>query len=296
MKKYTDKQAIDELMQQIDEIDAVRKKPRMSPKFKSWQNKTAELLGHIYGRKAKPVKDFDNIVYGLAVFSNQTPESKFDEAFQQGLMNAAVVLSSIVKDMQKNGIASATSKSNSSLNTTENPDKPSGAKPAPSPAPAVNRQDQSQTEVATTQPGRRSVSMASGVKLFVVCAEENKIKHELSNFLSKVGLSPVYIQEPHEQQYRLLDKLKEHSDVGFAVVLLDPTSTSLSNDIVFELGILVGALGSERVCGLSKSTVDILANYSGISYISFDNAGAWKFMMIKQLRQAGFNVDANLAL
>ena len=70
MTKITDKQALDELKRSIDEIDKVRKRPRLSPKFKGWQIETSELLEKVYGRKSKQVKDFDRIPYSLATFSN----------------------------------------------------------------------------------------------------------------------------------------------------------------------------------------------------------------------------------
>jgi len=289
MKKYTDQQATDELMHQIDEIDAVRRMPRMSAKFKSWQSKTSNLLGNIFGRKAKPTKDFDNIVFGLASFSNQTPESKFDEVFQQGLMNAAVLLSSIVKDLQKNGLnnnSPTNAKPSASIANTGSKAAASNLSPAGPPADTPKPQ-------ATA---KQNSTVPVGNKLFVICSEEKNIETELTNFLGKLGLVTIVIQEKTKQHVKLLAKLKENSDVGFAIVLMDPASNSLSHDAIFELGILVGALGSNRVCCLSETNVNILANYSGISYISADNAGAWKFMMIKYLKQAGFQVDANLAL
>jgi len=289
MKNFSDKQAIDEIMHQIDDIDAVRKMPRMSAKFKSWQSKTANLLGNIYGRKAKPAKDFDNIVFGLAAFSNQTPESKFDEVFQQGLMNAAVVLSSIVKDIQKNGInkkSTNNSKSSASTSTSEPKSAIADSKP-----PLPKSEPVSTPTVAVQQS-----TTAMGNKLFVLCSEEKNIKNELVSFLGKLGLVPVVIQEKTKQHVKLLGKLKEHSDVKFAIVLIDPAANSLTHDAIFELGILVGGLGGNRVCCLAEANLNILANYSGISYINADGAGAWKFMMIRQLKQAGFEVDANLAL
>ena len=294
MKPYTDKQAIDELMQQIDDIDAVRKMPRMSAKFKSWQSNTSNLVGNIFGRKSKPAKDFDNIVFGLASFSNQTPESKFDEVFQQGLMNAAVVLSSIVKDIQKNGLDKTATKNSTSsaLKKEPEPKRATGNSSNPIPSTTTPKPEPILTQAITPQP----TTVAMGNKLFVLCAEENDIKIELENFLGKLGLVPVIIQEKVRQHVKLLDKLKEQANVKFAIVLIDPAANSLTHDAIFELGILVGRLGGNRVCCLSETNLNIVANYSGISYISADQAGAWKFMMIKQLKLAGFEVDANLAL
>ena len=94
MGKGTKENRLDELKRLIDEIEKVRIKPRNSPKFKSWQRETLETLERLFGRKSRQVKDFESIRYNLATFSNKTSDSKFEEAFQHGLVNAAVMLSS----------------------------------------------------------------------------------------------------------------------------------------------------------------------------------------------------------
>lgn len=291
MAKYSDKQAIDELNRQIDEIDKVRKKPRMSPKFKTWKVETGELLERVFGRNSKQIKDFDGIPYTLAAFSNQTPDSKFDEAFHQGLQKAAIVLSSAIKEIRK-GTGGA------------KPQIAEPGKPAATPEPVarevqrtVSPAPPSPVSPATTsQPTETKSTSAANGKVFVVYADGSSIKNELTEFLSRIGITPVMIQGRPGQQNVLLDKLQQNHDVSYAVVLLNPAATGIPHDVAFELGILVGRLGKDKVCGLVKEKLDILANYSGISYVLHDVAGAWKFMMIRQLKTAGFDVDANLAL
>jgi predicted nucleotide-binding protein len=287
MAKLTDKQATDELNRQLDEIDKVRKKPRMSPAFKTWQIETGELLENVFGRRSRQIKDFDNISYSLAAFSNQTPESKFDEAFHQGLKSAAIVLASAIKDVKKRGGAKSQVAATAEPAVKEKePQKPAAA-PAPvAPSPAAK----------TSPPPQRSQPSAVNNKVFVVYADGNSIKNELTDFLAKIGLSVVLVQGKPGRQNDVIDKLEKHPDVSYAIVLLNPAATGISHDVVFELGMLVGGLGRDRVCGLVTEKLDILANYSGLSYVPHDPAGAWKFMMIKQLKTAGFEVDANLAL
>lgn len=287
MAKYTDKQAIDELNRQLDEIDKVRKKPRMSPAFKTWQIQTGELLESVFGRRSRQIKDFDNISYSLAAFSNQTPQSKFDEAFQQGLKSAAIVLATAIKDVQKKGTGAKPPVSE----TAKPPVKETPKPPAPSPAPSVPS-----SPVKTAPPPQRSQPAAANHKVFVVYADGNRIKNELTDFLAKIGFNVVLVQGKPGRQNDVIDKLEKHPDVGYAVVLLNPAATGISHDVIFELGMLVGSLGRDRVCGLVTEKLDILGNYSGISYVPHDAAGAWKFMMIRQLKTAGFEVDANLAL
>lgn len=289
MAKYSDKQAIDELNQQIDEIDKVRKKPRLSAKFKTWKSETGELMERVFGRNAKQVKDFDTIPYTLAAFSNQTPESKFDEAFQQGLQKAAIVLSSAIKDIKKGARGGKPQ--------SKEPEPPAREAPkAVNPAPSIASSPPPAPVAASPAMEGRSRAPLSSSKIFIVYADSSSIKNDLMDFISRIGVTPITIQDRPGQQNLLLGKLQQFHDVGYAVVLLNPAATGISHEVAFELGILVGALGKDRVCGLVKEKLDIMANYSGISYVPHDPAGAWKFMLIKQLKHAGFEVDANLAL
>jgi len=58
----------------------------------------------------------------------------------------------------------------------------------------------------------------------------------------------------------------------------------------------MGKLGRNCVCALTKGNVEIPSDYAGILYIPLDISGAWKMSLVKELKDAGFNVDANLAL
>ncbi|MGD8569047.1 MAG: nucleotide-binding protein [Gammaproteobacteria bacterium] len=292
MANYTDKQAIDELNRQLDEIDKVRKKPRLSPAFKTWQIQTGELLESVFGRRSRQLKDFDKIAYSLAAFSNQTPESKFDEAFHQGLKSAAIVLSSAIKDVRnkdrgaKPQVSEPAKADAKAKEKEKEPAKPAAAQAPAKPSVAAN----------TSAPPQRPQPSAANNKVFVVYADGNRIKSELTDFLAKIGFNVILVQGKPGRQNDVIDKLEKNPDVSYAVVLLNPAATGIAHDVVFELGMLVGGLGRDRVCGLVTEKLDILANYSGISYLPHDAAGAWKFMMIKQLKTAGFVVDANLAL
>lgn len=280
MAKYTDKQALDELKRLIDEIDNVRKKPRLSPKFKSWQNEASELLEKLFGRNSKQVKEFDRIPYSLASFSNQTPDSKFDEAFQQGLKTAAIALSSAVKEIQTNGVDGKAKQA----------DKPSSPPPAPQQRSAIV-EDKTKTE---TEAPQRTVGSSKNVLLFA--AAGNEIKRDVMDFLSRIGMVPVVISCKTTEHDRLLVEIDKNADAGYALMLLDQGEIKNDMDNAYGLGLLVGSMGRDRVCALLSDKTTGIDTFSGVTYVPVDTAGAWKFMMIKNLKIAGFDVDANLAL
>ena len=67
-------------------------------------------------------------------------------------------------------------------------------------------------------------------------------------------------------------------------------------NVVFELGYFLGRLGRERVCALTKGDVEIPSDYDGVVYIPLDDSEGWKMKLIKELKNVGFDVDANKAL
>ena len=281
-----------ELQRLIEDIEKVRIKPRMSPKFKSWHRETLETLERVFGRKSRQVKDFEAIRYNLATFSNKTPESKFEEAFQQGLMNAAIMLSAAAKELKK-GDAGSRAGHDAKSAAERNPAPSASQSAAPAkPAPAA-----AAPAIAKEPPAIVKRAMAaSSNKIFLVYANDIGMKGDVSTFLSKMGVSTIVLKDSADSSASLIDELDKHEDVHYAIVMLNPDAAGISENIVYELGLVVGRLGKNRVCGLVKEYISILANYSGISYVPVDPAGAWKFLLIKQLKEAGFNIDANLAL
>ena len=278
MAKYTDKQAQDKLKRLIDEIDNVRKKPRLSPKFKAWQAEVSELLERIFGRSSKQVKEFDRIPYSLAAFSNQTPDSKFDEAFQQGLKTAAIMLSSAVKDIQNKGAGEKAKQSKGSSSAPQN----SGQKPSSS---AGN--------TSTAKTGR---SQTNSKSVLLFATQGGEVKREVQEFFTKLGFVPVVVSCKTIEHDRLLVEVEKNDEIGYALVLLGSDENKRANDNAYGLGLLVGAMGRDRVCVLTSDKLKNVSSYSGITNVTVDAAGAWKFMMIKHLKIAGFGVDANLAL
>ena len=64
-------------------------------------------------------------------------------------------------------------------------------------------------------------------------------------------------------------------------------------NVVFEFGYFIGKLGRRRVCALVKGDVEKPSDYDGVLYISLNDSGGWEMRLIKELKTAGFEVDAN---
>ena len=122
-------------------------------------------------------------------------------------------------------------------------------------------------------------------------------------------MKPVILDEQANRGLTTIEKFESHSDVGFAVVLLPPDDEGAlqggeesgrhraRQNVIFELGFFIGRLGRERVCALTKGSVmEIPSDYSGVVYIPLDDSGAWRSRLVKELKSAGLDVDANRAL
>ena len=66
-------------------------------------------------------------------------------------------------------------------------------------------------------------------------------------------------------------------------------------NVIFELGFFIGRLGRERVCALTKGSPEIPSDYAGVAYVTMDTASQWKMEVVKELKAAGLDVDANKA-
>ena len=66
-------------------------------------------------------------------------------------------------------------------------------------------------------------------------------------------------------------------------------------NVVFELGFFIGALGRSRVAVLYEDGVELPSDMNGILYTILDAQGAWRIGLGRELRAAGFAVDLNRA-
>ncbi len=122
----------------------------------------------------------------------------------------------------------------------------------------------------------------------------------------QLGFEPVILHEQPNKGRTIITKFREEAaDVGFAVVLMTPddhggkqsadTRPRARQNVVFELGFFIGALGAERVAALVKGDVERPSDFDGVVYISLDQ-GHWKIDLAKELKAAGFDVDFNKAI
>lgn len=247
------------------------RQPRLEtdPEFEEWENTVHTLLLEVFGASGYLLR-FKQLTIRPISYSIRGGRAWYadpQEAWQTGLAQAEKILAEAIEEAEYvSGHASS--------NT---------ANSAPSPRPRGN-------------------------KVFVVHGHDDAAKEAAARYLEKLGLEAVILHERPSGGRTIMEKLEHYGDVDFAVVLLTPDDVGASaaapanlkararQNVILELGYFVGRLGRDKVCALHKGDVELPSDILGVIYVPMDAAGSWRFLLGKELRQAGFNVDLNAAL
>lgn len=146
-----------------------------------------------------------------------------------------------------------------------------------------------------------------GSKVFIVHGHDEAALLGLARFLEQIQLKAIVLSELPNQGRSIIEKFEDSAnEVGFAVVLLTPDDMGASvsadeqnrrarQNVIFELGYFAGKLGRGKVCLLRKGEVEIPSDLHGVIYTNMDAYGAWKIGLVKELKAAGLEFDANRA-
>jgi len=154
-----------------------------------------------------------------------------------------------------------------------------------------------------SKPASTETKTANRSKVFIVHGRDDLAKVSAARFVEKLDLSAIILHEQPSAGSTIIEKIEEHTNVGFAIVLYTPCDVgSLAGEslkprarqnVVFEHGYLIAKLGRRNVCALVKGEVEIPNDFSGVVYVPLDDYGAWQVTVAKELRSAGYEVDMN---
>jgi predicted nucleotide-binding protein len=160
-------------------------------------------------------------------------------------------------------------------------------------------------QIGDTRGRAPTATMGSTNKVFIVHGHEHGIKEAVARFLERLNLEPIVLHERPNAGRTIIEKFSDYAEVQFAVVLLTGddeakvrgATTELvpraRQNVILELGYFLGRLGRARVCALYQHGVEIPSDYQGVLFIPIDDGDQWKFGLVRELRAAGFAVDAN---
>ena len=118
------------------------------------------------------------------------------------------------------------------------------------------------------------------------------------------GLESIILREQPSTSKTIIEKFESYAkDVNFAVILLTADdkiegeeSFRARQNVVFEMGYFMGALGRNNVLCLLQENVEKPGDIDGVVYTLIDKAGSWKLSLVKELQACGYAVDANRLL
>jgi len=146
---------------------------------------------------------------------------------------------------------------------------------------------------------------ASGRRVAIVCRLDAAIGKAAAAFVERLGLEPSMIQALANQgQSRSVDALDEVRGADYAIVMLPANdlgavsgSAAMRPEVLLEAGFLFGAVGRRRVCFLFDGPPALGPELDGVVVRHvLDEAGVWRLLLAREMKQAGLDVDMNRAL
>ena len=146
-------------------------------------------------------------------------------------------------------------------------------------------------------------------KIFIVHGFEKTMLQPMTYTLATLGLELILSHERTSQE-TIAQKLSANPDVGFAIVLLteddigyrkdqpDMAKLRAKQNVVYELGYLIGKLGRDRVFVLhhDEKNFELPTHCSELIYTPYDRLAHWQFDLVKRLKSCDYKVDANKLL
>ena len=160
---------------------------------------------------------------------------------------------------------------------------------------------------SSVQPNFEVKMQVSNNKVFIVHGHDENTLNKVARLIEQLGLEAIILHEQANRGKTIIEKIEAHSDVGFAVVLLTPDDLGKAHsaedllprarqNVILELGYFMGKIGRERVCALKTDNLEIPSDYIGVVWTNLDPAGAWKFLLAKELKEVGYSINTSKLL
>jgi predicted nucleotide-binding protein len=241
---------------------------RDSAEFKAWESDVKIAVSRFYGTDSEEYARFQSIWFHPGMSYPGQPDSEWEEAYQRGLAEARLFLASRKKDWEAH---------------------------------------------IPSKVARKTV-MANPKDVFVVHGHDHGMKETIARFLSKAGLNPIILHEQPDEGKTIIEKFETHADVSFAVAIFSRDDLGVAvkdipktgpiekvlrprarQNVVLEFGYFMGALGRKNVRAIVEEGVETPSDYSGVLFIPFDASDGWRLKLVRELKAAGLEVDANAA-
>lgn len=155
---------------------------------------------------------------------------------------------------------------------------PISEQPKPAPAPVA---------AATPAPAATPASTASSKQVLVLSSSATELQNQLTNLLKEMGIEGIMFQRGTAPD-AIVGFLEQYPTVKYAYYLYNPDDI---NSAMFELGYLIGKVGSNRVCCIHQKDDAPPKGIPGIVYkeivVKLEEIS---FSLIKDLKAGGYTV------
>ena len=137
----------------------------------------------------------------------------------------------------------------------------------------------------------------TGRRVAVVCRIGDDAREAASGLVAQLGLEPVILHDPAEAgDGSFIERLGGLRDLDFAIVQLSAGVLDAGPAVLLEIGFLLGALGRDRVCFVLDGKQALVPHLDGVVRHTMDEAGVWRLLLAREMKQAGLPVDMNRAI
>lgn len=150
-------------------------------------------------------------------------------------------------------------------------------------------------------------------KIFIVHGHDLRARDELELILHELGLKPFVLARSDSEGLTIIEALERHilpgssNSSGFGIVLLTPDDVGYAKkaggvtskprarqNVVLELGMLVGALGRKNVAVLKTGNLELPSDIDGVLYLGFDlHVREIVPRLVQRMRGAGFEFTSD---
>lgn len=248
---------------------------RDDAKLDALKRRAKMILTQIFGAASQYIKDLERIHFLPTMAWSGMEDSWYDRSWDSGVAKATNLLNTIQEEVE------------------------------------FKQAEETQQETSNPIAAPQTATTIESKQVFIVHGHDEEMKISVARVLEKLGLEPIILHEQADQGRTVIEKFVGHSDVPFAVVLFSPDDFAYQKNakpesarprarqnVVLELGFFLGKLGRNRVLPLFRQApnFELPSDYAGVLFKPFDDHGAWRFELTKELNAAGIEVDANKLL
>jgi predicted nucleotide-binding protein len=149
-----------------------------------------------------------------------------------------------------------------------------------------------------------STRAAPGASIFIVHGSDTLRAESVAHTVTRAtGRKTVILREQPNFGRTLIEKFEQHAaEISYAIIILTPddkgcraaetdTRPRGRQNVIFEMGYFYGLIGRANVSVLLSPGVEEPSDTDGIGYINFDDTGAWKAELFRELRNVGFEIN-----